>query len=200
MAVTEYFHTVYQRQPEIPRINVSSQPEPCDQAVVPEFPAMVGMAARKRLCRVLEKKLAFGESLAVLIINASDLEHRNHSRGYLSGGAAIRELVHRINTGVENIQFVGRLGSTRFLAISNAQKKADRLSASIERLITHLSLPIDLSSGAVEVSCSIGVSVSLKGTENANELVGNGELALGTAEQGGFAFYQSEFSRRSVSA
>ncbi|MBL3558915.1 MULTISPECIES: diguanylate cyclase domain-containing protein [Marinobacter] len=163
-----------------------------NQAMTPEFPVMVGLAARTRLCKVLEKKLLFGGGLAVLVIEVSGMGRIIHSKGYDSGVTASRELVHRINAGVENVQFVGRLGGGRFLAVAHAQKNADKLSASIERLLADISLPIKLSTGEVYVSCSIGASVALQDKQDARELLSNGELALGSAMRGGFALYQPE--------
>lgn len=194
MKATETACDVPLRQPDNQISEVISQLQQYCEASQPEFSVMVGLAARKRLCRVLEKELSIDESLAVLVIKVSDLGHINYSKGYAAGDEVIRVLVRRINTGLVNVQFVGRLGGGRFLAIARCRRKTDNYCSTIEQMITCLSLPIELPAGPVYVSCSIGASVAPDDAGIAEELLCNGELALHNAARGGYAFYLPEFT------
>lgn len=194
MKATENTCEVSAPQPGNQISEVISQLQRCCQASQPEFSVMVGLAARKRLCRVLERELSYDENLAVLVIKVSDLGQINYSKGYAAGDEVIRVLVRRINTWLVNVQFVGRLGGGRFLAIARSRHKTDNYSSTIEQMITCLSLPIELPAGPVYVSCSVGTSVAPADTGIADELLCNGELALHSAARGGYAFYLSELT------
>lgn len=192
MKATETAYEVSARQPGNQISSFINQLKGCCEASQPEFSVMVGLAARKRLCRVLENELSNDENLAVLVIKISDLGHINCSKGYAAGDEVIRVLVRRINTGLVNVQFVGRLGGGRFLAIARSRRKTDNHCSTIEQMITYLSLPIELPAGPVYVGCSIGASVAPADTGIADELLCNGELALHSATRGGYAFYLPE--------
>lgn len=151
---------------------------------------MTGLPVRQHLSDRVAESLADGNRLAVMVIKASDLGQINHSRGYEAGDDVIRELVQRIGTRHSTVQFVGRLGGGHFMAIARSQGVGDDFARTIEQLIADLSLPIDLPSGPVYVSCSVGASVAPDDNRVPDELLCNAELALGCANLGGYAFYR----------
>jgi len=158
-------------------------------SVAAESFVTTGMPVRQNLSDRVAEALADGDRMAVLVIKASDLGQINHSRGYEAGDDVIRELVQRIGTRHSSVQFVGRLGGGHFLAIARGQDTGDDFTGTIERLIADLSLPINLPSGPVYVSCSVGASVAPDDNRIPDELLCNAELALRRATLGAYAFY-----------
>lgn len=148
-----------------------------------------GLPARQDLSDKVAETFLEDERVAVLVIKIGDLGQINHSRGYEAGDAVLREVIGRIHDRHANVRFIGRLGGGHFLAIALAKGTLDHFRVTIEHLIADLSLPIELASGPVYVSCSIGASVAPDDTEMADDLLCNAEMALREALRGSYAFY-----------
>jgi two-component system cell cycle response regulator len=124
--------------------------------------------------------------LAVLMVDLDRFKQINDTHGHLAGDAVLREAAHRMKGVLRCYDAVGRYGGEEFVAIIPASDgpaafaQAERIRESVG------SAPVNIGTGCVQVTCSIGVAWSEHpSASDTDQMLRDADLALYRAKAGG---------------
>lgn len=147
---------------------------------------------RTAIMEVLGNEIARAERerqpLALLMVDLDRFKHINDTYGHLDGDAVLREAARRMKAAGRCYDSIGRYGGEEFLIVLPGCNAADA-HAQAERVRESLaSFPFAAGSGALDVTCSIGVScvgVSRATHAGADTLIHEADEALYQAKSQG---------------
>ena len=147
---------------------------------------------RTAIMEVLGNEIARAERerqpLALLMVDLDRFKHINDTYGHLDGDAVLREAARRMKAAGRCYDSIGRYGGEEFLIVLPGCNAADA-HAQAERVRESLaSFPFAAGSGALDVTCSIGVScvgVSRATHAGADTLIHQADEALYRAKSQG---------------
>lgn len=150
--------------------------------------ALSGLA--NRLC--FEKALndaAERLAHAPFAVIASDLDRFkavNDLHGHGAGDEVIRTVAERLREAVGDHGLVGRVGGDEFVILVNAFRDRPRLALLAQQIITLVSQPITLSTGAVvDVGISLGVATAPESGASSGDIMEMADRALYASKDGG---------------
>jgi diguanylate cyclase (GGDEF)-like protein len=162
---------------------------------------LTGLANRARFLERLQAAVVRvregrQDHLALLYLDFDRFKMVNDTLGHAAGDELLRQIADRLSQalrsgdarngeGLANV--VGRFGGDEFLVLVNDLKDPRHAARIAERLLNALSPAYDLSGNEVFSSASIGIVCSSTGTETADELVRNADLAMYEAKHAGRA-------------
>lgn len=126
---------------------------------------------------------------APFAVIASDLDRFkavNDIHGHAAGDEVIRVVAARLREAVGENGLVGRVGGDEFVVLVNAFRDRPRLTLLAQHIITSVSQPIVLSSGAVvDVGISLGIAVAPENGASARPIMAMADKALYASKEGG---------------
>jgi diguanylate cyclase (GGDEF)-like protein len=147
-----------------------------------------------RLTQACERMKRGGDQVAVMCIGLDRFKDVNDTLGHLAGDELIRHNAARLTGIIRACDTLARLGGDEFVII---QSGSDGNSAAIlaKRVLETLTGPVNLESGQVFSSCSIGVTLLHDGDIDPAEALRQADLALYRAKEQGrgqYAFFEVE--------
>ncbi len=147
-----------------------------------------------RLNQACERLHRQDGQVAVMCIGLDRFKDVNDTLGHLAGDELIRHHAGRIASIIRSCDTLARLGGDEFVII---QTDTDGLSAAAlaKRVLETLTGTVNLESGQVFSSCSIGVTLLHDGDIEAAEALRQADLALYRAKdqgRGQYAFFEVE--------
>jgi diguanylate cyclase (GGDEF)-like protein/PAS domain S-box-containing protein len=159
---------------------------------------LTGLANRALFSTMIEHALATaprdGGIVAVLYCDVEGMKRVNESLGYSAGNTTLKAVADRLLGCVRGHDTVARLGGNEFgILLEHLTSPTDATQA-IERITSTLRQPILLPGTQVELQPHIGIAISTGGDETAEDMLGNGAVALHNAHtyEGGFAIFNPE--------
>ena len=126
--------------------------------------ALTGLANRSLLVDRIVQALALAErsksSIGLIFVDLDGFKAINDTRGHAAGDTVLREVANRLQNTVRPMDSVSRLGGDEFVILLPALSASQDALSVAGRIAAQVDLPIKLEHGAVEVTASIGVSVS----------------------------------------
>lgn len=129
--------------------------------------SLTGLMNRKAVMDGLRKELARskreGTSVAVALVDVDHFKVVNDELGHLFGDEALKQVAHRLRSGLRSYDSVGRYGGEEFLLVlpgcdlGAALVRAEQIRAGIS------ATPVKTSAAERSVTVSVGVAIS-KGT------------------------------------
>lgn len=132
------------------------------------------------------------ESVGVLFLDLDGFKEVNDSLGHSSGDALLIEVATRLNTCVRPGDTIARLGGDEFAILVEGAKAASEFVAVAERIRTALQAAIVVNGSSLFIQASIGIATADPGTNDADQLIRNADLAMYRAKElrdGEFALY-----------
>ncbi|WP_235075858.1 putative bifunctional diguanylate cyclase/phosphodiesterase [Asticcacaulis sp. AC460] len=147
-----------------------------------------------RLNQACERLNRQGGHVAVMCIGLDRFKDVNDTLGHLAGDELIRHNAAKISGIIRSCDTLARLGGDEFVII---QTDTDALSAAAlaKRVLEVLTGTVNLESGQVFSSCSIGVTLLHEGDIDPAEALRQADLALYRAKdlgRGQYAFFEVE--------
>ena len=147
-----------------------------------------------RLHQASERLKRQGGHVAVMCIGLDRFKDVNDTLGHLAGDELIRNNAHKITGMIRSGDTLARLGGDEFVII---QTDTDGSSAAslAKRILEGLTGTVNLESGQVFSSCSIGVTLIGDGDIDPAEALRQADLALYRAKdlgRGQYAFFEVE--------
>lgn len=152
--------------------------------------ALTGLANRHALARELDSRLARARAslrpLSVLIIDLDHFKQVNDRHGHLAGDQVLKEVSQRLRQGLRADAAIGRWGGEEFMVVLDDCSQAQALAAA-ERVRGALAAePVQLPSGPIAVTASIGVATTRDlSAEVMDPLIGAADDALYRAKRSG---------------
>jgi diguanylate cyclase (GGDEF)-like protein/PAS domain S-box-containing protein len=154
--------------------------------------SLTGMPNRAMFRRKLEEAvLTAGERpVTVLLLDLDDFKLVNDNLGHSAGDDLLTTIAERLRAQVRPGDVLARLGGDEFAILMRDLDPSDA-SKLAERLLTVAREPIRLGSRDVTCSLSLGIATTLacepteSGPANAEQLLGNADLAMYAAKRAG---------------
>ena len=151
--------------------------------------ALTGLPNRVMFTDHVDQALArvrrHGRMCAVLFVDLDRFKTVNDTLGHAAGDLLLTEAATRIRSAVRETDTVARLGGDEFVVLSEDVEGVQHVTDLAERIIGVLQVLFQLDDDNAQVSASIGIALSADGTETADALIANGDLAMYRAKQNG---------------
>lgn len=98
--------------------------------------------------------------VAVLFFDLDMFKAVNDVHGHLVGDEVLREVARRIESTARAEDTVARIGGDEFVVVTEDIDTDEDLAVACERFVAALAPPIDTAAGPIDMSASIGVSMS----------------------------------------
>ena len=126
-----------------------------------------------------------GTGAAALFIDLDRFKLINDSLGHEAGDRLLTTIGARLDHSLRESDSVGRLGGDEFAVLCEV-KTALEANMIADRIATAVEMPVDLESGQVVISASIGIALS-DGSSTPADLLENADAAMYRAKQRGKA-------------
>ena len=131
-----------------------------------------------------------GHIFAVLIIDLHDFKEVNRAFSTEVGDATLVEVARRLEGCIRGVDSVAHLGSDDFAILLDGMKDVSDPTRVANRIHQALSSPVRVEKHQVFVGASIGISISLTGYQDPEDLVRDAQKALMRAKTEGPGSYQ----------
>jgi diguanylate cyclase (GGDEF)-like protein/PAS domain S-box-containing protein len=167
--------------------------------------SLTGIGNRVHLERSLSSCLArqkeYPQPVAVMYIDLDGFKLINDTLGHAEGDRLLQIIAERFVSSVRDEDIVTRVGGDEFVIVVPSFSDEEGLKVMAEKLLHAVSEPITLSREVVEVSASIGISVSGEELVTHDDIITAADTALFHAKDAGkscFKFYDFELAMVSV--
>jgi diguanylate cyclase (GGDEF)-like protein/PAS domain S-box-containing protein len=151
--------------------------------------SLTGLANRALFYDRIEHALSRGAradaQVAVLFVDLDDFKAANDARGHAEGDRLLQEVSRRLTACLRAADTAARLGGDEFgVLIEGITDKASVLATSV-RVLEAFAHPIELASGPVTISASIGMAISTQQDRGVEEFLRKADLAMYEAKRNG---------------
>ncbi|MGA2470317.1 MAG: EAL domain-containing protein [Solirubrobacteraceae bacterium] len=128
--------------------------------------------------RALARHERSSEYLAVLFIDIDSFKQVNDSLGHVAGDRLLAQVAERLRGSVRGGDVVGRLGGDEFVILAETLESELDVVAVARRALAAFDEPLDIGSGPIVVSASIGVATGTGPTSTADSLLHEADMAM----------------------
>lgn len=121
---------------------------------------------------------------AVLFCDVDNLKQINDAHGHLVGDEVLTLVARRIDAALRSTDVVARFGGDEFVVVMDTDGAASTLELVAERIRGVVAQPVPMEQAAVQVSISIGATLSRPG-ETPGEVLDRADAALYQAKRAG---------------
>jgi diguanylate cyclase (GGDEF)-like protein/PAS domain S-box-containing protein len=136
-----------------------------------------------------------GSSIALLFIDLDRFKETNDTFGHDAGDVLLRLAADRIRACARETDTVARFGGDEFTVILKDIRSPEHVERVAEKILKALASPFEVSSQAVSISASIGITLSPQDADAAEPLIRNADRAMYEAKSAGsnrFRFFSSD--------
>jgi diguanylate cyclase (GGDEF)-like protein/PAS domain S-box-containing protein len=156
---------------------------------IAHFDALTGIPNRSLLADRMKQALAQTSReknmMAVCYLDLDGFKPINDTWGHDAGDQVLIEVAKRIGSTIRGGDTVARLGGDEFVILLLKLEKGEECMATLERLLTAISLPITVKDKFQTISASIGVSLYPMDNEDPDTLLRHADQAMYVAKQSG---------------
>jgi glutamate dehydrogenase len=145
-----------------------------------------------RLNQTYQMARANNFQFAVIFIDVDNFKYINDSYGHQVGDELLVEVSERLNSVVRTCDTVSRNGGDEFIIVLSDIVSADAVQSVAERIMSAVSVPMQINGHVLNPTLSVGVAVYPKDADNPLELIKNADRAMYESKRAGknrFNFY-----------
>ena len=148
---------------------------------------LTGLANRTLFTERVELALARSAQgeLAVLFIDLDDFKLVNDSLGHAAGDQLLVAAARRLQGCLRPTDVAARLGGDEFAVLLDRVTDAEAAATVAGRVLDTLHQPFGLNGRTIPIKASLGVATGRPGTDEADELLRNADVAMYAAKAGG---------------
>jgi diguanylate cyclase (GGDEF)-like protein/PAS domain S-box-containing protein len=154
---------------------------------------LTGLANRalfaEHLDQALRRQSRMGGELAVLFIDLDEFKTVNDLHGHTLGDELLKQAAERLRTTLRTADAIARIGGDEFAVLFEGVGLGFDASAA-ERVIESFAQPFFIESSQVFVTASMGIALNDSGTESAEDLFRNADLAMYAAKTANKGHYE----------
>lgn len=124
-------------------------------------------------------------SLVVLFLDLDDFKIVNDTLGHAAGDSLLSDVGDRLRNVLRSEDVAARLGGDEFAVLLEDERDLKRSMRVANRIIDALRINFQVQGQEIKVAASIGIAVAHAGTETADELLRNADVAMYTAKAQG---------------
>jgi diguanylate cyclase (GGDEF)-like protein/PAS domain S-box-containing protein len=143
-----------------------------------------------RLDRALARVRRHDRMCAVLYVDLDRFKAVNDTLGHAVGDQLLAEAAVRIQAGVRETDTVARLGGDEFVVLCEDIEGVHHATDLAQRIIAALQIPFRFGDDSPHVSATIGIAFSVDGTETADAILANADIAMYRAKDNGRSCYE----------
>lgn len=157
------------------------------------FDRLTGLANRSLFLDRLERALLLdargGRLAAVFFMDLDGFKPVNDQYGHAAGDAVLIEVARRLGLVTRSTDIAARFGGDEFvIALTEISHESD-VEQLARKLLTAIGMPIDIGSGEVSLSASIGIALFPGDGENTESLLTSADEAMYRAKSAGKGCY-----------
>jgi diguanylate cyclase (GGDEF)-like protein/PAS domain S-box-containing protein len=126
-----------------------------------------------------------GAPIALLFIDLDHFKEANDKFGHDVGDLLLRFAADRIRSCVRQTDTVARLGGDEFTVILQDQTDAEHAGIVAEKIAKELASPFQISKNTINISASIGITLSSQAASAPEQLMKNADVAMYAAKSAG---------------
>jgi len=123
--------------------------------------------------------------VGLIYIDVDHFKRINDTLGHGIGDVFLREIAHRLRSGVRDVDTVARLGGDEFCVILERIEHLRHLQDVAEKILTSVSQPFSVSGHELAVTVSLGVAIYPDHASDAAQLIEAADRAMFTAKDSG---------------
>ena len=147
--------------------------------------------------RKLEESSRNQKMLATLFFDLDNFKAINDVHGHETGDALLKQVATRMSEVTRNYDLLARFGGDEFVMImSNLSERSDVIQV-VEKIIAGFVPAFDLPGASIQITTSVGISISPEDGKDPSELLKNADLAMYRAKAEGrncYQFFNSEMN------
>ncbi len=151
--------------------------------------ALTGLPNRRVLVDRLEHALARSNRreclTAVLFCDLDHFKQINDDLGHFVGDQALQAVARRLELQLRESDTVARTGGDEFVALLEDLAAPEDAAVTAERIRVALATPVIVQGHELNMTCSIGISLSGNGDDRVEALLGRADLAMYVAKRNG---------------
>ncbi len=139
------------------------------------------------------------DPFSVLFLDLDNFKTVNDSFGHSAGDILLSEIGFRLSSVLGPADTVARMGGDEFAVILRDCHSVQRAYVVCERILRRISEPVFLSKSRIEPGVSIGISLCRGGTDSAQSIMQNADIALYEAKslgRGRYCLFNLEMKAR----
>jgi diguanylate cyclase (GGDEF)-like protein/PAS domain S-box-containing protein len=167
--------------------------------------ALTGLPNRRLLQDRLTQALATARRqkgrVALLFLDLDSFKNINDSLGHSVGDLLLQELAERLKTWGRKQDTVARVGGDEFLIVLTELKDITDAAVAAERLLDGIIGEYSIRGHALNITCSLGISIFPEHGTDPETLMKNADAAMYSAKQNGrnnFRFFTEEINAQVV--
>lgn len=149
---------------------------------------LTGLANRRLLLDRFEQANARakrGESFAIHYIDLDRFKPINDKLGHKAGDAVLIEVARRLQAATRETDTVSRIGGDEFVIMQSNAANAKSANLLARRVISAIAQPIHHEGNAMQVTASIGITISSDGELTLEDMMRQADSALYRSKQNG---------------
>lgn len=158
------------------------------------YDSLTGLPNRALLQDRLSKALAVSrrnhEKVAVLFLDLDRFKNINDSLGHSHGDYLLQKVARRLELCAREEDTVARLGGDEFVVVLNSVNCSADAARVAERICHEIAAGFDVLGQSLNVTCSIGISLSPEHGNNVEALIKNADAAMYRAKEEGRNTYR----------
>ncbi len=153
------------------------------------FDPLTGLANASLFWKVFRQRVAHARrnhlQLALLSIDIDLLKRINDTLGRPAGDAVLMGTAERLRQGLQSEDFLAYCSSGKFMCLISYTSSADEITSITQRILASTSISLELESGELPLSVSIGIALFPGDSREENELFQKADAALCDAKKSG---------------
>lgn len=136
----------------------------------------------EHLDQAFRRRSRIGGKLALLFIDLDNFKAVNDLHGHVIGDEVLRQTAQRLRTTLRDADVIARLGGDEFAVLFEGVALDSDPRSAAERLLESFTQPFHVDSSDIFATASLGMALDEAGTESAEDLLRNADLAMYAAK------------------
>lgn len=146
--------------------------------------SLTGLANRASLLESIERDLAAGDFVAVVMLDLDGFKKTNDNLGHAAGDTLLVRIAERLEQQTRGVDLVARMGGDEFVILLRGVPDLATVGLVGEKIRQAFHEPFDVDGRPVEISASVGATGGHRSSHTSDELLLEADLAAYSAKHG----------------
>ncbi|MGH1461427.1 MAG: ammonium transporter [Neptuniibacter sp.] len=158
----------------------------------------------KRLHEEIKNAKRGAQSVALMFMDLDQFKKINDTLGHKAGDVLLCEVAKRLTKVSRNDDIISRWGGDEFIIVLSGALSQELICSKAQKILEILRHPVEISGKQFSIPTSIGISLSVDGLVEADQLIQEADIAMYSAKENGrdtfriFEPYMAEKTTKAV--
>ncbi|WP_419810775.1 ABC transporter substrate binding protein [Bacterioplanoides sp.] len=155
----------------------------------------------ERLVQAIRHADRSQHAFALMFLDLDNFKNINDSLGHTAGDDLLKKIAILLKQTVREKDTVARVGGDEFVLLFDDVGNAEKCSSLAKKILETLQQPIEIYTGQIEISASLGICLYPQDGQSADELLKNADTAMYRAKKQGrntYQFYTEQFTQEVI--